>query len=137
MLLSRSLPRNQTYPFRSITTSLPAIYSRATTLHPSSTVTPANMADYEPLTQDEGPEKDLPGSSHAHGFSGIWQRFASSPSLVALALALLVGVNILCLAYTTRQLRVLSAALPPHLFTDTRDLPRPDQYEGLDKLRSG
>jgi len=93
------------------------------------------MAAYTPLQQDELIEKN--GELYLGEYSrprSMWQRLASSPLAVGLAVALLLLINVVCLTHTMRQVRAVAASLRPDLYVDTRDLPRPDQYEGIKKL---
>ncbi|KAG2072811.1 hypothetical protein BDR04DRAFT_1095983 [Suillus decipiens] len=59
------------------------------------------------------------------------KRFTSS-WYIGIALVAFLAINGLCLIIMTNRLRAASIALKPLLdFTDTRNLPRPDQYDGL------
>ncbi|KAG1823951.1 uncharacterized protein BJ212DRAFT_1296467 [Suillus subaureus] len=56
----------------------------------------------------------------------------TSPWFIGIALVAFLAINGLCLMIMTNRLRAVSMALEPLLdFTDTRHLPRPDQYDGL------
>jgi len=55
-----------------------------------------------------------------------------SPWYIGIALVAFIAINGICLMIMTNRLRAASLALGPLLdFTDTRHLPRPDQYDGL------
>ncbi|KIK99977.1 hypothetical protein PAXRUDRAFT_822160 [Paxillus rubicundulus Ve08.2h10] len=55
-----------------------------------------------------------------------------SPRRIAIALMVLLLVNAICLIVITRHLQLASVVLKSYLnFVDNRDLPRPDQYDGL------
>ncbi|KAI0922511.1 hypothetical protein AcV5_009464 [Taiwanofungus camphoratus] len=95
------------------------------------------MADYIPLTQEEDSEKD-DRQLASRGFSVPFlrgHRLDTYSILLAVALFALLAVNIFCLSMTTHQLKMISQVLRMHLdYTDTRALPRPNQYDGLEVL---
>lgn len=58
-----------------------------------------------------------------------------SPLTINLILALALVVSIACLAFTTREVTAVFEELQGYLdFTDIRNLPLPDQYNGKEGL---
>ncbi|KAG2125394.1 hypothetical protein DEU56DRAFT_916557 [Suillus clintonianus] len=93
-----------------------------------------NNKEYTQLAQEEEEEqvlqRKLPLEADGACPQGT-KRFAS-PWWIAIALVAFLAINGLCLIIMNSRLRAASKALVPLLdFTDTRHLPRPDQYDGL------
>ncbi|KZT24220.1 hypothetical protein NEOLEDRAFT_1135379 [Neolentinus lepideus HHB14362 ss-1] len=91
------------------------------------------MSDhYIPLTQvenEEGKESDVSLFSYRRPSS---ISLFLSPLALALILIALLAVNFLCLALITKQVKLVSEAVTAHIdFRATRDLPRPDPYDGV------
>ncbi|KAH7930156.1 hypothetical protein BV22DRAFT_1028659 [Leucogyrophana mollusca] len=97
-----------------------------------------NNFGYTPLAQELGAEENVKEDDTAFsntlevrprgGFADLY----SSPTFLAVVLFALLAINALCFATTIRQMNQVTKALQPHLdFIETRNLPRPDQYNGL------
>jgi len=72
---------------------------------------------------------ELAGGSSVHSY-------IFSPQCIYIALIVLLIINALCLFATMRQLSLAAQVLKPFLdgrdpFFEARNLPRPDQYDGL------
>lgn len=85
-------------------------------------------SNYVPLSQDD------PGNGHVSSSQDTSKSLSSSTPRVFIVLVVaLFLVNIVCLTFTTHQVKLVSETLRTHLdyLSDTRDLPRPDPYDGL------
>lgn len=88
--------------------------------------------EYAPLAQRSEEDEDREEITVPPRVDGVCKSRFSSPWTIAVVLVVSLMVNGLCLLIMNNRLRVVSSALEPLLnFTDTRHLPRPDQYDGL------
>ena len=89
------------------------------------------MSSYIALSQEEHSDKDESIILRPHHPS-TWRDVITSPTVIGSVLILILATNIVCFSIATKSIRSISMTLRSHLdLTDTRDLPRPDQYEGL------
>jgi len=89
------------------------------------------MSNYVPLSQHEDFKED-----HTTDIQSLppptWFEFLSSPLFLGSVLVALLAANVVCFAFTMQHTKAVFETLKSHLdFTDTRELPRPDQYDGL------
>lgn len=92
--------------------------------------------NYIALSQrsDHAPEKEhLPSSEdYAENISVEVPHRGTTPQWVAMAVILLLLINVCCSLVTMQQLQLASRVLKQFLnYADNRDLPRPDPYDGL------
>lgn len=91
--------------------------------------------EYSPLAQRTEEEEEVEQSEiplEADGTCTPTIKRFTSPWYIGIALVAFLAINGLCLMTMNSRLRAVSVALGPLLdFTDTRHLPRPDQYDGL------
>jgi hypothetical protein len=88
--------------------------------------------EYAPLAQRSEEDEDKEEITVPLQADGACKSRFRSPWTIAVVLVVSLMVNGLCLLIMSNRLRVVSSALEPLLnFTDTRHLPRPDQYDGL------
>ncbi|KIK42045.1 hypothetical protein CY34DRAFT_805338 [Suillus luteus UH-Slu-Lm8-n1] len=91
--------------------------------------------EYSPLAQRTEEEEEVEQSEiplEADGTCTLSTKRFASPWYIGIALVAFLAINGLCLMTMNSRLRAVSVALGPLLdFTDTRHLPRPDQYDGL------
>jgi hypothetical protein len=91
--------------------------------------------EYTPLaqrTEEEEEEEQTKVPREADGTCTPSTKRFTSPWCIGIALVAFLAINGLCLMTMANRLRAVSVALEPLLdFTDTRHLPRPDQYDGL------
>ncbi|KAF8843685.1 hypothetical protein BDN67DRAFT_963835 [Paxillus ammoniavirescens] len=82
---------------------------------------------------DDEVEKESLPLSHPDSCAPVTSLHRSmSLRCIGIALIVLLLVNAVCLIVTMRHLQLASRALKPYRkFVDNRDLPRPDQYDGL------
>lgn len=93
-----------------------------------------NNKEYTPLAQriEEEEEEQSKSPLEADGACTPSTKHFTSPWCIGIALVVFLAINGLCLMIMTNRLRAASIALGPLLdVTDTRHLPRPDQYDGL------
>lgn len=89
------------------------------------------MSSYVALSQEEHSDKDGPIDQQPR-YTSTWRELITSPMVVGSVLILILATNILCFSIATKHIKSISVTLQSHLdLTDTRDLPRPDQYDGL------
>ncbi|KAG1753371.1 hypothetical protein EDB19DRAFT_1903031 [Suillus lakei] len=94
-----------------------------------------NNKEYTPLAQraeEEDEEEQIEVPLQADGACTPSTKRFTSPWYIGIALVAFLAINGLCLMMMNNRLRAASKALEPLLdLTDTRHLPRPDQYDGL------
>lgn len=89
------------------------------------------MASYIALSQEEHSDKDEPISLRPR-YPSTWREFITSPMVMGTMLILILATNIFCFLIAAKHIKSITMTLQSHLdLTDTRDLPRPNQYEGL------
>ncbi|OAX37300.1 hypothetical protein K503DRAFT_771651 [Rhizopogon vinicolor AM-OR11-026] len=88
--------------------------------------------EYTPLTQRTDEDEDQEEITVPLEAHGVCKSRFRSPWCIAVVLVVFLAVNGLCLLTMNNRLSAVSRVLQPLLdFTDTRHLPRPDQYDGL------
>ncbi|KAG0700285.1 hypothetical protein DFH29DRAFT_876707 [Suillus ampliporus] len=94
-----------------------------------------NNKEYTPLanrTEEEEEEEESKVSLEADETCNLSTRRFTSPWRICIVLVAFLAINGLCLMMMNNRQRAVSRALESRLdFTDTRHLPRPDQYDGL------
>ncbi|TFK53925.1 hypothetical protein OE88DRAFT_1654321 [Heliocybe sulcata] len=89
------------------------------------------MSDhYIPLNQvEDGKETEVsPPTDRRSSFISLFL----SPVALALILIALLTINFFCLTLITKQVKLVSQAVTAHVdFRATRDLPRPNPYDGV------
>lgn len=91
-----------------------------------------NNKEYTPLAQSTEEDEEREEITLPLETDGASKSRFTSPRFIAVVLVAFIVVNGFCLLTMNSRIRAVSKALQPLLdFTDTRHLPRPDQYDGL------
>lgn len=96
------------------------------------------MSKYVAISQHEdSEEEDRRTATSTPSFPPRRFGILYSPLILGSLLVVLLAANIICFSITTQMAKgVFEALRSRDIFTDTRDLPRPDQYDGLQDLHN-
>jgi len=91
-----------------------------------------NNKEYTQLAQEIGEDEDQGEITIPVEAEGMCKSRFASPWFITVVVLVLLVVNGFCLLTMNNRIRAASKVLQPLLdITETRHLPRPDQYDGL------